>query len=933
MFIVRNESMRTKILSASLAPIILLCLTGVAGISAGPLRRAGDHPFQSDSLITQKSTPADSAGTPARRPPHAGNVGVVVRTIDGDFFMNIPARGVTTAILMQPGVVVQGTDDIGMPAIHLRGGRVDETGYTIEGVGVTDVLFGGRGVAVTAEALEYLKVIPGGAGAGEGGGAPGVIGMQLRTGGRDRWSGCLIAETDRFTGMNNRALGGYSYGYSDWTGTVGGPVPGLGNAVRLFGSAQNTFYRDPNASVRSGWNFTGANAVVTDPLVSQSHPTILKPDTLNLSFPGGNALGGQDSRWIITGTALIDADPVLIRLAGSYSYDRSRTPTVLQDVFNQSRLPLNIERDGFFTLKLSHALSHYVSYEARFNYYSKSYVTEDPQLQGNLFAYGDPAANAALGYTLDTAGGRTMNWPAYSLWGGAFRINEPGTQIAEYEKDEQQSFGGSLALALHLGDHEVKIGGEFSQYTIRRYAPSDVFDWWNLSKQFPDPAALELALVTTTGSDSYGYDIFGKKIDGDVTRSGGQFYFGPRQPLIGDAYVQDEIRLRDVTIGLGLRLDYIDPDSKDVDDPENLFYQNDRLLISSVMKKTETTKQVSPRVDVSFPLDDRNIIHAHYGKYLNQGGFRESYAGAGRISYLTRSLGFNTDTFGWGLKPERITQYEAGFSSHLNDYASIDVTGFYRETNGLTMIELTPMGESWYSYFRFNDDGFGTSKGVEFTLNLLRTRRVAAQVNYTFQDVRGTGSSPADNAGAWSAGSVVQVTAYARPLDFNQAHRGSILLDYRFAKDDGGDILERMGLNVLVTFNSGHSFTILTEPQRGPSPSDPRFQIPAEPIGSSTTPWFLQLDARLDKVFSLGPVSLDVYLYAINLLGSDNAVDVFPRTGDPGNDGWFLTADGKADAAANGPQYVAFYNAVNDGKNSGNWGPPRQIRFGARLEF
>jgi hypothetical protein len=180
---------------------------------------------------------------------------------------------------------------------------------------------------------------------------------------------------------------------------------------------------------------------------------------------------------------------------------------------------------------------------------------------------------------------------------------------------------------------------------------------------------------------------------------------------------------------------------------------------------------------------------------------------------------------------------------------------------------------------------------------------------------------------------MVQLPGYARPLNWNQANRGSILLDYRFGKDDGGDVLEQMGLNLLMTFNSGHSFTILTEPQRGPSPSDPRFQNPAEPIGASTTPWFFQLDGRIDKTFSLGPVSLDVYVYVINVLGTDNAVDVFPRTGDPSNDGWLLTPDGRLDAAASGPQYVAFYNAVNDGRNSGNWGPPRQFRFGLRVDY
>ena len=118
-----------------------------------------------------------------------------------------------------------------------------------------------------------------------------------------------------------------------------------------------------------------------------------------------------------------------------------------------------------------------------------------------------------------------------------------------------------------------------------------------------------------------------------------------------------------------------------------------------------------------------------------------------------------------------------------------------------------------------------------------------------------------------------------------------------------------------MTFNSGHNITSL------------------ESNGSWATPWFLELDGRLDKSFSVGPLGLDVYIYVINLLGSDNAVNVFPRTGDPANDGYFSTPAGSMVSGQYGPQYVAFWNAVLDGKNSGNWGPPRQIRFGVRLEY
>jgi hypothetical protein len=121
--------------------------------------------------------------------------------------------------------------------------------------------------------------------------------------------------------------------------------------------------------------------------------------------------------------------------------------------------------------------------------------------------------------------------------------------------------------------------------------------------------------------------------------------------------------------------------------------------------------------------------------------------------------------------------------------------------------------------------------------------------------------------------------------------------------------------------------------QRGPAPTDPRFRTPVEPIGSSTTPWFFQLDMRLDKTVSLGPLDLNVFIYVINLLGTDNPVSAFFRTGDPKDDGWFSSAPGKLDAQTNGQQYVDFYNAVNLGENSGNFGAPRQIRFGIKLDY
>ncbi len=909
---------------------------GYQAITLSNLRVNNDLTAEANFQLPAEGVTVGTVEIVAERPLVNKNATNAVRIIDQEFFSKVPARGVNVAIATQPGVVLDKAGNI-----YIRGGRADEVGYRVEGVGANDILFGGRAVSVTAEAVEQIQVQAGGFNAEYGGANAGLVQTQLRTGSPDRWKASLLGETDRYAGWQKKSLGGYSYGYSDYTGTLGGPVPGLGNKLRFFGSFENTFYRDPSISVRAPYDFTGANAVVSDPTYTPAHPRSggtknAYSDTLNLANPGATSIGGSDNNWVGSGTLLLDLTPIQIRFAGSYGYDKGVGSTFLANVLNMSRLPLNIAKNGFGNVRISHVLSPTMFYEANFNYYTNSYKTMDPQLQDNVLAYGDSAANAALGYQLS---GSSTNYNPYSLWGGQFTVNQPGTQIAGYEKRIQTSIGGKVDFTMQLKQHEVKVGGEYTQYKVRRYNPgTNVFGWAKIKQTVTDPALLEVDLLKQSGvgADTYGYDVYGNEINSDViTPDGAYLYFGPRKPTFAAAYVQDKIEFSDIILNLGLRWDYINPDSKDVRDPANLHFNSNDFILASDIINTSKTSIVSPRIGFSFPVTDRTVFHAQYGKFVQQTKLRDSYVGAATMAGIIKGGFFVQNTWGWGLQPTKTTQYEAGFSQQVSDFASFDISAFYKDIQDqVTWVNIAPeAGTQGQNYGALVNADFTTAKGIEFKLTMRRTNRVSAQVNYTFSDTRATGSNTASTAGLWSAGSIVSVPKYTFPADFNVPHTGSVLLDYRFGKNDGGPILEQLGANVLLTFNSGHSFTRLIAQQQGPRPTDPRFRQPVEPIGSSSTPWFFELDARLDKTFSLGLMDLNVYVYVINLLGTQNPVDAFFRTGDPADDGWLSTADGKTAAAGYGPQFVNFYNTMNDGANSGNWGPPRQIRFGVKLDY
>jgi hypothetical protein len=849
-----------------------------------------------------------------------------VRIVDSEFFEKIPARGVNAAILAQPGVVAVGGN------FYFRGSRPDENKFTVEGVSGTDVVYGGNALYTTAEAVEQLQVQAGGFSAEFGGANAGLVQSQFKTGDRDRWKISVLAETDNFTKQNKKSLGGYSYGYSDYTATFGGPI--LDKTLRFFGSIQNTFQRDLNVSVRDPYTLTN---YVTDPTFSAKHPRTAAADTVSVTS-GGNTVGGRSKRWSAASTLMADFNNLQIRLAGSYTMVNFVNGTYYTSALDVARLGLNRNANGFGNLKISYIFNPTTFLEVNGSYYASANKAMDPDFQDDLYAYGDSLRNAKLGYQLYAQG---QNFGAYNFFNGAGPgLNQPGTVLSGYGKNNQKSTSFKADFTSQMSNHEFKVGGEYSRYTIRRYNPAGVMGWAKLKQQASTPSQLEDLLNNSsgTGSDIIGYDILGNEIDNDVIKNGGVLYFGPRHPVFAAAYLQDKIEFSDIILNLGLRWDYIDPNSVDTKNPGNLAFNAQDLILATYYENTKKTSQISPRIGFSFPVSDRSVFHAQYGKFIQQSRLNDSYRGAAQMSGNIKGGLWNTGANGWGLLPERTTQYELGFSQTLSDNASIDITAFYKDIRDQIQFQMIAPDQNTGSaapiYASVGNSDFTTAKGIEIKFQLRRTNRLSAQVNYTFMDARSTATDPTSSNGIWQLGiGPDALPKFVLPTNFNFTHSGTVILDYRYGKNDGGSILQQAGLNLLFSFNSGHSFTLVNATQRGPRPGDARFRDALEPPGSSTTPWFFQLDGRIDKAVNIAMLNVDFYVYVINLLGTQNPIDAFFRNGDTKDDGWFATSAGQQDKKDLGQKFVNMYQAVYLGGNSGNFGAPRQIRFGLKVEL
>lgn len=869
----------------------------------------------------------------------------------------LPVRGVNNIIALSAGVVSQDNN------IFIRGGRLDEVGFYLEGVSITNPVTGGRAVTISQDAVEEIQVQAGGYSAEFGGANAGIVRQSLKSGGTGMKASFeyitdnvgFASKSDAFSG--NKRLGAYWYGYNEMSAVLSGPI--LDPRFRFFANMNYVYQRDKTPQPYPGLNF----GVLGDKLTK---------DTINLSYPGGATRGNSMNQYTFTGTLNMDFQPIYLRLSGVYTtrqdqadptFRAQRWTGYIADFMNP-RVGLIDGNNGTFNARLTHELiPNKLFYEVTGGFFIQTREIYDPYLKENFWAYGDSAANAAKGIIWQRSAADLANptkngqyTPPAPRDVMGFRFTGVNDVAVNYSKFDRRSYTINANFTYNMNQtHSFKFGGEFQQYVIRSWACAPNTGQTSFAGTIAtslqnNPAAnldsIKQRLLITNGVNNYGYDVLGREYNGDG-------FNAPHKPVFASAYIQDKIEYEDLIINAGLRYDYIDVDNlefKDPTRPELSIVKESGELIASGWQKTKAFDAVSPRLGFSFPITDQTVFHAQYGKFVQQTRLLDIYQGYYRTSFELRGGFFIQNPVGKDVKPTRTTQYELGFSQELTDFMSFDLTGYYKDIKDQVIFTSvkTATGSPFENYYTLTNGDFATTKGIELTLNMRRYERIAMNATLAFQDARGTGSFPNSNRGIVGApleGGTAFTPQYISPLEFNNDVRANLNIDYRFGQDDGPAILSEFGASILLTYNSGHPFT------RGVGGSnlegDARTRRPVEALNASSTPSVFQVDLRIDKTFRLyDRLSANIYVNVINLFDRKNVENVFLRTGTTDDDGYISDPELSAQLTQTyGQQYVDLYRAINidyyeqyqqaGGLNTVPffYGQPRQIRLGIRLEY
>ena len=887
-----------------------------------------------------------------------------IRTTTNEVIDALPVRGVDNIIALTPGVVLQEGN------IYIRGGRQDEVGYYLEGANITNPLtsfYGGpqhapQQVTIPQDAIEEIQVQAGGYTAEYGGANAGIVRTDLKSGGpslkasaqylTDNWT--FKSSSERYNGAQH--LDTYSYGYNDLTAAISGPI--LNDHIKVFGLFDNLSQADFAPQQVSGFNL----GTLTDPTTG---------DVLKLDYPGGPMPGNNSYQYSGVGTVILDYNPTIIRLIGTYTFDRQRLNDGLYTIFDENRLPIRDVNNGDIGAKITQIFSPQVYLEVNGSYIFNKGKTYDPQLGQNFLLYGDSTANYNAGvpwYKSNVTGYGAYQVPrAYSLF-QTFTFATPNMPLIgadqtysfiNYNKYENDNLNLSAALSADLSkQNSLKVGGELQIMTVRSYTPSGVNTNFaslinsDLGNVTPTYSQLE-AIFIKRGVNNYGYDVLGNSYSGSSNYATGQI--APYQPIFGGLYVQDKLEYKNLILNAGLRFDYINTDNitmKDPSNPQNVFNTATGAVDNpGGLVKVPVFTSLSPRLGFSFPVTDQTIFHAQYGKFVQQPTLSDLYESIYQVGYWANPNNgfFNQTPVGLDLRPTRTTQYEIGFTQAIGSIASFDVTAFYKDISDQVVfgVQNVTTESGWRPYSILTNGDYATTQGVELAFNMRRTQRFLVNGSISFSSAQGTGDNPFSDAGEFGAPinpAYVYIPEYIIPLSYNHAVDGNLSIDYRFGKDDGPSFLHEFGASLLFTFSSGHPYTLgvtnglnadaTTNPNQ-PIVVDTRNRTAYEALNSSVTPSTFELDFRIDKtVYIMDKLSANIFIQVINILNTQNIEDVFSNTGSASTDGYLTIPNmgGAALAQEYGQQYVNTYQAIDE-EYAGLYGAPRQIRLGIRLEY
>ena len=676
------------------------------------------------------------------------------------------ARDVTEIAAMQAGV--NKTTD----GISIRGGRVYETEYVVDGISVADPLAGsGSGVSVSSSSIQDIQITTGGSGADQGGGMAGVISTKIREGGDKFQIGGSWTRDN--LGFDKNAA--YAWNTDIANINFGGAIPFTKKKLRYFFSMDATLtddYFGPTANQLHS-SLLPANDSIWAPRYNNSYSNTikltyeLKPGTKFFITNQHSLKINQNSRTL----QIVGFDQVLapgfqyqrsLNLDNATTYTQQSNLTVLNlNHFFNNNWSVNTSVGRLFTNLRADANGRPFRTETVDQILDENDVVTDPV---GIFNPGDPIVYTQPGPWLYNNGGITGTWHDHYV--------------------EDYTIKAKVGYYPDNKTHRYSFGFE---HHFQEYQWTDVYKPW-----VGAPIRINDTLTTPSTSVGVSSDIWNVK------------------PSNGAIYVQDVITYKGIVATIGLRMNYwsqgtyIDNIVNDPTSPVIDQIREDYMNETFGMFGKRFKARLLPKINVSFPVTDNNVLYFNYGHFMRLPHPRFVYQG---LDNRYQQNSFLSSLGNPNLNPEVSVNYELGMKSQITKDLAFSLAAFnnnrfdYIVSRKVIVKDATgrPVTKSMY----INQD-YARIYGAEFSVYWRAGKHIKTSFNVAYQVARGKSNSARESGLQIEQNGQVSLTkeqylAWDRPWDLKW--------NMTFKPDTSMHILHGFSAFGQMRYSSGYRYT------------------------------------------------------------------------------------------------------------------------------
>lgn len=324
------------------------------------------------------------------------------------------------------------------------------------------------------------------------------------------------------------------------------------------------------------------------------------------------------------------------------------------------------------------------------------------------------------------------------------------------------------------------------------------------------------------------------------------------------AYIQDKLEFAGIIALVGLRLDVFNPNGSetvyypaDYSNPYSEFDENGVPIINDP-QSAETSVQISPRIGISHPITERNLLHFAYGHYFQRPDGYFLYRNNQFLS-LTKVGNYIGSP---AILPEKTVAYEIGVEHLFTDDLKFTVTGYYKDVNNLMNWQKF-VGRSIQNIELnvYTNADYGNIKGLEFTLRQRPGLFWGGSINFTYSVAKGRSSNYTGGYGSFTDVRRMNILSYDQTYTLN----ANIVLrtPTKFSISWGSFYpFADWTSSFQIAYGSGLPFssfgTGLTNDQRKPSTN--------------------KVDFKLIRTFFINDVGIDLFMDIFNLFDNNNVL-------------------------------------------------------------